>query len=258
MRFGLADILRLLPGRRASSCPHVSDGIQPDEFCNWDNCNPETNGEYFLIDQCAGSWRLCFDVGANTGEYAARVLRANPDCRVHCFEPNRLLHDAIRQKGVTTVSPAALSDCAGTLRINFDTGDSTQSSIHRTHERCQAADVPAVTVDDYMNDNGIEQVSFVKIDTEGHELAVLRGAAAALRDQRIEMLQFEYGGTYCDAGTTLWQVYELLADNYLVCHLFPQGVLPMTYSEKLETFRYSNWVAISRRLQTGGGMAGVP
>jgi len=247
---------RLFGHRKYGPVQHLDNVTSDTAFFNWDNCNPETNGEYFLVDHCAGSWRLCFDVGANTGEYAARVLKKNPGCMVHCFEPNYLLHDAIRQKGVTVVSPAAVSDSTGMLSINFDTDDSTQSSVHRNHERCNASNVPAITVDDYMTENSIERISFMKVDTEGHEVAVLCGAAAALRHQRIDMLQFEYGGTYCDAGTTLRQAYELLADNYLVFHLFPQGLLPMSYSVELETFRYSNWVAISRRHHTDGRMAG--
>jgi hypothetical protein len=109
-----------------------------------------------------------------------------------------------------------------------------------------------------MAENGIDRLSFMKVDTEGHEIAVLRGASAALRDQRIGMLQFEYGGTYADAGTTLRQAYELLQDNYLVCHLFPQGWVPMPYSEQLETYRFSNWVAIARNLYATAGMTPSP
>ena len=120
--------------------------------------------------------------------------------------------------------------------------------MHRCHDQCKTENVTVVTVDTFMAEKGIGHLSFMKIDTEGHEVAVLHGASASIKDQRIDMIQLEYGGTYFDAGITLRQVYEILQENYLICHLFPQGIVPMPYSEKLETFRYSNWVAISRNI----------
>jgi hypothetical protein len=59
------------------------------------------------------------------------------------------------------------------------------------------------------------------------------------------MLQFEYGGTYQDAGTTLREAFDAL-DGYDVFHLMPNGLRPVRYSSALETFRYSNWVAVAR------------
>lgn len=245
----LANFISRFPGRSKSSglqIPHTT--LSDDGKFNWDNCNPKTNGEYFLIDQCARHWRNCFDIGANEGEYAAHVLEQNPDCSVVCFEPNVLLHDALNKKNVSDICPVAVGDLCGTVEMNFDLLDSTQSSMHRRHGQCRTKDVPVVTVDACMAERGIGHLSFMKIDTEGHEVAVLRGAAVSIKNQCIGMIQFEYGGTFYDAGTTLRQAYEMLQDNYLICHLFPQGMVPIPYSERLETFRYSNWVAVSRNI----------
>lgn len=220
------------------------------EGYNWDNCNPATNGEYFLIKRCAKEWNICFDIGANTGEYSAYILKTNPDCKVFCFEPNILLRDFLEEKKVTDICHVALGDRCGTVLINIDMSDSSQSSIYRNNKQCKPQEVPMITIDYYMSSRGIDYVSFIKIDTEGNELAVLRGASVAIKNQSIGMIQFEYGGTYSDAGTTLRQVYETLSKNYLICHLFPHGLLPVPYSNELETFRYSNWIAVSRQIYT--------
>lgn len=245
----LLNILRQFPWRNKSSHLQIPyNTLSDDGKFNWDNCNPITNGEFFLIDHFASEWRNCFDVGANEGEYAAYVLKRNTDCSVVCFEPNVLLLEALEKKNVSAICPVAVGDCCKTMVMNFDMLDSTQSSMHRHHDKCRTECVPVVTVDSCMAEREIRYLSFMKIDTEGHEVAVLRGASSAINEQRIGMIQFEYGGTYIDAGTTLRQAYEILHDNYLVCHLFPQGIVPMPYSEKLETYRYSNWVAVSRNI----------
>ena len=109
-------------------------------------------------------------------------------------------------------------------------------------------DIPQVTLDDFCVENDIQSIDFVKIDTEGNEVNVMRGARRLIDKQCIGMIQFEYGGTYVDAKTTLKDVFPLLKRNYIICHLLPQGLLPLEYSEGLETFRYSNWVALSKDL----------
>lgn len=49
-----------------------------------------------------------------------------------------------------------------------------------------------------------------------------------------------------DAHKTLMGVYELLKENYIISHMYPSGLLPFRYSPELETYRYSNWIAMSR------------
>jgi FkbM family methyltransferase len=48
-----------------------------------------------------------------------------------------------------------------------------------------------VTGEDYMKENHIESIDFIKIDTEGHELPILKGFGDSL--YKIKMIQFEYG-----------------------------------------------------------------
>jgi len=68
-----------------------------------------------------------------------------------------------------------------------------------------------------------------------------------IRNSRAKMIQFEYGGTYRDAKTTLKEAFSLLEKNYVICMIMPSGILPLHYSKDLETYKYSNWLAISRR-----------
>lgn len=73
---------------------------------------------------------------------------------------------------------------------------STVEPIHWNENRMpgDTAIVEVLTekVDDFVKDNKLPPVRFIKIDTEGHEHAVIRGAQALLLTQR-PLVIFEYG-----------------------------------------------------------------
>jgi FkbM family methyltransferase len=61
---------------------------------------------------------------------------------------------------------------------------------------------------DYIEENNISEIGFLKIDTEGHEFNVLKGFEDKIKI--IKVIQFEYGGTYKDNGVKLKDVVEYL------------------------------------------------
>jgi hypothetical protein len=88
--------------------------------------------------------------------------------------------------------------------------------------------------------------TFLKIDTEGHELSVLRGCAALLGGpQAPVMIQFEYGATYLPSGTTLHSIDALLGQNgYSLGRLYPDHVEFKTYDFDDDHFRMGNMIAV--------------
>lgn len=226
--------------------PPVDNRSVFTEF-NWDNCNPQTNGEFFFIMHYAKQWKICFDIGANKGEYTKNILKVSSKCTIYCFEPNPLLRKSFKNKKSCKLYSVAVGEKNGFLDINFNSVDSTQSSIYRENQNTKKVTVPQVTIDDFASKHRITHIDFIKIDTEGHEFSVLKGARKLCHSQSIDMIQFEYGGTYKDAGKTLKQVYQLLQQKYIICHLMSTGLLPCKYLPEIETYRYSNWIAISRK-----------
>jgi hypothetical protein len=51
--------------------------------------------------------------------------------------------------------------------------------------------VPITTIDQFCADNSIETIDFLKIDTEGHDLEVIKGASRILAEQKIGIVQAE-------------------------------------------------------------------
>ncbi len=218
------------------------------DLYSYDNCNSETNGEFSFLSFYAKSFSLCFDIGANDGAYSKKILTENPNCHVISFEPNSDLIDSIREKGVKDVYNVAVADRDGFIKINIDKSDDTQSSSFRKNDNTIEIEVPSITIDSFCEKNKIDKISFIKIDTEGNELAVIRGARRIIGENIADFIQFEYGGTFKDANIKLGEIFDLMKENYMICHVTSVGLFPLMYSDVLENYRYSNWVAVSRKV----------
>ena len=152
---------------------------------------------------------LVFDVGANVGDYTAAVLDAfsDPTSRVICFEPQRELQEALKVRfgasEMVRVVGVALSDSSGEATLWGPEIDSGMASLHERdlrHVRLEMSaqeTVVTATLDEYCSEHAVDHVNLLKIDTEGHELTVLRGARRML-EGRIGYIQFEMGGTDID------------------------------------------------------------
>ena len=97
-------------------------------------------------------------------------------------------------------------------------------------------------------EHNIEQIDLLKIDVEGHELRVLKGAKASLANGTIHTVIFEYGSSFVDAQASLKEVYDLLAkDGFKLYRLWNFGKWQVKSFEQLwglENYQHSNWVAL--------------
>jgi hypothetical protein len=102
-----------------------------------------------------------------------------------------------------------------------------------------------MTLGSYAERAGLEQLALVKIDTEGHDLAVLRGARDLFASQRISVAQFEYNHRWIYARCYLRDAFELFEPlGYRVGKLTPAGVeFYPSWDPELETFIEGNYVA---------------
>ncbi|HWZ86962.1 MAG TPA: FkbM family methyltransferase [Thermoanaerobaculia bacterium] len=133
---------------------------------------------------------VAVDVGANKGSYLPWLARAARPGAVVAFEPQSelaaYLARACRAAGLSNVvvEAAGVSERSGTLALHVP-GEG-RSSPGATFEPSVAAlspgrasAVPVVSLDEYFRREA-RRIAAVKVDVEGHELAVLRGAAEVL------------------------------------------------------------------------------
>jgi hypothetical protein len=107
-------------------------------------------------------------------------------------------------------------------------------------------DVPVTTVDDYCAEHDIGRIDFLKVDAEGHDLAVLKGARGAIDEGRVRLIQFEFGGANIDSRTYLRDFVRLLTPRYKLHRLMVDGVEPVDYTEAEEVFVTANYLAVNQ------------
>jgi FkbM family methyltransferase len=133
--------------------------------------------------------RTVFDVGANRGDTALAFRKKYPTAKIYCFEPNPELLGALKGLGAQLhVHTLAFSSKAG--EAGFDRSRATPDLFSLTDDMSGEI-VRLETVDGFCSSGSIDHVNFLKIDTEGHDLEVLRGAITMLARGAIDIVQAE-------------------------------------------------------------------
>jgi FkbM family methyltransferase len=199
---------------------------------------------------------VLFDVGANLGDYTNAFLKQSKNVEIHCFEPSKFafqtLTKKLQQKNVHHHN-VALSDSSGTQQLFYDFAGSGWASLSKrdlshTGIRFDSSEMVNVdTLDNWVSKTEIRP-NLLKIDVEGFELQVLRGAEKSLKF--VKVVQFEFGGTSIDSRhffRDYWNFFELI--NFSLYRLTPLGLKRVSrYSEELECFKFSNYYAVNNDL----------
>ncbi len=152
----------------------------------------EPNVTRFIATRLAAGIHFV-DVGANFGWYT--LLAAMRKCRVTAYEPNPLLVDLLRDsvfvngfKDDVVIHEAAVMDGEEPL-VRFGATVKYPGGGHVKNTMDDLISVKAVSLDDTIPED--QPVHFLKIDAEGSEAAVLRGATRVLENPGIHVL-FEH------------------------------------------------------------------
>jgi FkbM family methyltransferase len=161
------------------------------------------------------------DVGANFGRYTvAMAARVGPDGAVLSVEPVprtvRLLQAILARMDLSQVRSyaVALSDASGTASMEVPRRESGEVNYFRARiggqEGGETVQVALRTLDDLLSETGCRP-AFVKVDVEGHEPSVLRGARGLLAQREAAWL-IELNDDIGDAATPSAQVLALMQD----------------------------------------------
>ena len=154
---------------------------------NWKSLSKiEFDAELLLLEFLLQKDSVFFDIGANKGEYAYYAERLINPKNIYLFEPEKKLNKQLNAifKGCNT-SDVALSDSAGTHQFKIPVingvADNCLSSLEVNHKEDNETEaivyeVKTNTLDNFTKEKNVFP-DLIKIDVEGHELSVLKGAA---------------------------------------------------------------------------------
>lgn len=189
---------------------------------------------------------MIFDVGANVGQSALEFAKSFPKASIHSFEPFVANFHALRHNTSHTPSirchQIALSDHNGSIEVLVDNvANSEWNSIteKRQQEMKNSTDVSKESVvlsrgDSFCNTLGITEIDILKIDTEGHDLDVIKGFDGMFKKGDISSVIVEVGffkdethGKFQEINSYLTGAGMQLAGFYETCY-FENGKCEFT------------------------------
>lgn len=186
-----------------------------------------------LIKTLRPNIKLIYDVGANRGTWTILAKSIFPDSTVHAFEPLLKLKEIflVNTKNLKNVilNPIALGAEIGNLEINI-TSDLDSSSLLLPTEmqndifgvkKTDSIPVPISTLDDYTLKTGVIP-DIVKLDVQGYELEVLKGAISTLNKIKFIIIEVSFSEFY--KGQPLFEeIVSYMFSNGFRVYAFGQG-----------------------------------
>ena len=201
---------------------------------------------------------IVFDVGANCGQFTQMTLHefapAHPS--IHAFEPSSAAFAELAKRfsgnKQVVLNNTALGSESAEQTLYYDMPGSELSSLyprqisHHGLTMSSSERVRVETLDAYCAANNVERIDLLKLDVEGHELEVLRGAAQTFKQKRITAVSFEFGGCNIDSRTYVRDFIHFFEshDMQLARLTAFGGTQPMLrYDESWEQFRTTCFIA---------------
>lgn len=231
---------------------------------NYRNTEIEKNGELFFINKLAeyfsrsNSNLTLFDVGANIGNYSKQLNRSFiKNATIYAFEPFSIPFEVLLESSQNhkTIKPfkIGLSDKNESLLIYSSDKFSEIGGVY--NRDFIFSDIPHSkqeinqfkTLETFCIENNIVHINFLKIDVEGHEYQVLKGATTLLENNKIDFIQFEFGAGNQFSRTYFLDFYYLLHKNFKLFRLLGDGFIEVdNYNSDLEMQLLTYYIAVNK------------
>jgi len=182
--------------------PFGSWWMAEDDFCSHSILREDfENPEWRFVERLLAQGMTVLDIGAHHGFYSLLAsVKVGPTGLVVAFEPSprereKLLRN-LAMNGYTNVrvEECALADAAGEQDLIVVGGINTGcNSLRRpdVKEPTSAVAVQVETLDGYLSGHPLPAIDFIKLDAEGAELAILKGAENLLQQRPRPVIQCE-------------------------------------------------------------------
>lgn len=210
----------------------------------FNNCNSKINGEEKFFINIKNNINVIFDVGCRSD---SEFINFTGD--VHYFDPVNEFIEKLKTQKISNKSSYFNNFGLGEENKEIYYYPNFQSFYDRIKSCNKSDDANKILLNikkgkDYIINNNIKNIDFLKIDTEGYELHVLQGFEDFI--ENIKIIQFEYGGTFLDNNKKLIDVINYLKQKgfYKFSYLTNYGTEIITNFN--DHYQYCNIVCINK------------
>jgi FkbM family methyltransferase len=204
--------------------------------------------------------KVFVDVGANKGLYSEALIKQFKSLsQIHIFEPSNINYELLKSKfkdnKSVIINKYGLADIQKFTTLYGDESGSGLSGLSKrnldhfgivfNHQE----DIELIRFDEYWSKYcNVDLIDLIKIDVEGHELAVLRGMGNLIR--KVKIIQFEFGGCNIDSRTYFQDFWYFFKDlNFDLYRITPIGPYRIEeYKECYERFETTNYFCVNNNL----------
>jgi FkbM family methyltransferase len=211
------------------------------------------------------------DVGANLGIVTCLMSELWPRRRIHSFEPGPSTFTSLQRNlalnGVKNVQAhnTAVSDTEGTLTFSFrpdsraTSGFPKDQKTHADGRDPNMIKVQSTTLDRYVASHGIPSISLLKVDVEGFEPLVFRGAEQLLKEHSILIIYFEMCPILLrKAGFETTQPTSFLESYGYSLYRLGEDGMTATASSQAASVALENWIAVSPKINASSLLPDKP
>ena len=216
----------------------------------WDGLEghePETIKTYLTLLE--GS-KVVLDVGASTGLFSLLAAAGCAERQIHAFEPApetfQYLTENLKKNGFSNITPVCgcLLDFDGETPLYLNHSAAlpfSTSSIAGYRDAKLTVTAPVMKIDTYAESNGLPALDLIKIDVEGNDHLVLKGAKDILeRDQPVIICEVLHE----DTDRLLNDVLE--GSGYLYFMITDDGLVQQETILGDNTYKYRNFLFLPR------------
>ena len=175
-------------------------------------------GTLDLISKCLSPGQAFLDVGANIGLFSIYMSRNCKDIRICSFEPLestfKILEHNVEINNCTNIEtfPIALgiSNYTETIGENLDVSRGSASMVDTGQSGYYQHKVQVLTLNEFVKNEGVENIGLIKIDVEGWEQHILLGARDQLNKKDGPIWVIEHNSTQKTEGATPEDVYKFI------------------------------------------------
>ena len=221
--------------------------------------NSNESGEYTFLKKYISliNTPVVFDVGANKGDYIKIVCEINKAVKIYAFEPDKTAYKKLENIKSDNISlyNYGLSDNVG--EMEFYNREDELGSGHSSLYKEVITDIHKVgfismvykfsTIDNFVKENNISKIDLLKIDTEGHELALLTGAKETIKTGKVSIIHFEFNEMNV-ISRSFFRDFILILSDYNIYRMLPDNIVKLEpyVPVRMEIFAFQNIVAIRK------------